>query len=160
MTITTSHAWRLDVSEDIATLTLDVPGQSANTLSAAVLDELEQVLTQLESQPMRGLMIVSAKPGGFIAGADVREFEQIDDAAHATELARRGQTVFGRLARLPFPSVAVIHGDCLGGGCTLACACLPHGVLQYPLEACRSGQFVDLPPDRWHRTLHQFGKQA
>ena len=123
MTTTPGHAWYLDVAEDIATLTLDVPGQSANTLSAAVLDELEQTLAQLEAQPMRGLIIVSAKPAGFIAGADIREFEQIDDAAHATELARRGQTVFGRLARLPFPSVAVIHGYCLGGGLELALAC-------------------------------------
>jgi 3-hydroxyacyl-CoA dehydrogenase/enoyl-CoA hydratase/3-hydroxybutyryl-CoA epimerase len=118
-----SHAWRLDVTDDIAALTLDVPGQSANTLSATVLGELEQLLIQLEAEPLRGLMILSAKRAGFIAGADIREFEHIDDAAHATELAQRGQRVFARLAGLPFPSVAVVHGYCLGGGLELALAC-------------------------------------
>jgi len=123
MNMTAEKAWRVDVDNDIATLTFDVPGQSANTLSAEVLDELDRALSQLESQPLRGVMVVSAKPGGFIAGADIREFEHLDDAAHATELARRGQKVFGHLARLPFPSVAVIHGYCLGGGLELALAC-------------------------------------
>lgn len=109
--------------EEIAVLTLDLADQSANVLSQEVLREFDQSLAELSSQPLTGLIIRSGKPGGFILGADVREFQKITDAARAAELARAGQHVYNRLAQLPFPSVAVIHGFCLGGGLELALAC-------------------------------------
>ena len=115
--------WQVEIADTQAQLTLDVAGQSANTLSREVLAELEQILAELAPQYLRGLILRSAKPGGFIAGADVREFEKITDALQATELARTAQRVFTRLAALPFPSVALIHGYCLGGGLELALAC-------------------------------------
>ncbi len=117
-----SH-WHLDYHGDHAILTLDVLGQSANVLSHEVLNELETHLTELESKMLAGVIIRSGKASGFIAGADVREFGKIDDPARATELAQLGQGVFARLALLPFPSVALIHGFCLGGGLELALAC-------------------------------------
>ena len=101
--------WQLEIADTQAQLTLDVAGQSANTLSREVLAELEQVLVELAPQYLRGLILRSAKPDGFIAGADVREFEKITDALQATELARTAQRVFAQLAALPFPSVALIH---------------------------------------------------
>ncbi|MEK7261075.1 MAG: 3-hydroxyacyl-CoA dehydrogenase NAD-binding domain-containing protein, partial [Pseudomonadota bacterium] len=115
--------WQVEIADTQAQLTLDVAGQSANTLSREVLAELEQILAELAPQYLRGLILRSAKPGGFIAGADVREFEKITDALQATELARNAQRVFAQLAALPFPSVALIHGYCLGGGLELALAC-------------------------------------
>ena len=115
--------WRIEIADTQALLTLDVAGQSANTLSREVLAELEQILAELAPQYLRGLILRSAKPGGFIAGADVREFEKITDAQQATELARNAQRAFTHLAALPFPSVALIHGYCLGGGLELALAC-------------------------------------
>lgn len=118
-----SKHWHLDYHTDHALLTLDVAGQSANVLSQEVLQELERQLTELENQPLRGLIIRSGKASGFIAGADVREFEKIADPARAAELAQLGQQVLARLAGLPFPSVAVIYGFCLGGGLELALAC-------------------------------------
>jgi 3-hydroxyacyl-CoA dehydrogenase/enoyl-CoA hydratase/3-hydroxybutyryl-CoA epimerase len=118
-----SRHWQLDYRGDHAVLALDVAGQSVNVLSQEVLDEFDQRLAEIEGKALAGVIIRSGKPSGFIAGADVREFEKITDAAHATELARCGQQVFARLARLPFPSVALIHGFCLGGGLELALAC-------------------------------------
>ena len=115
--------WQLEIVDTQAQLTLDVAGQSANTLSREVIAELERILTELAPQYLRGLILRSAKPGGFIAGADVREFEKVTDAQEATELARNAQRVFAQLAALPFPSVALIHGYCLGGGLELALAC-------------------------------------
>jgi 3-hydroxyacyl-CoA dehydrogenase/enoyl-CoA hydratase/3-hydroxybutyryl-CoA epimerase len=118
-----SKHWHLDYHTDHALLTLDVAGQSANVLSQEVLLELDRHLGELEDKPLQGLIIRSGKASGFIAGADVREFERITDPVRATELAELGQQVCARLAGLPFPSVAVIHGFCLGGGLELALAC-------------------------------------
>jgi 3-hydroxyacyl-CoA dehydrogenase / enoyl-CoA hydratase / 3-hydroxybutyryl-CoA epimerase len=123
MSPTNSKNWHLDVADDIATLTLDVPEQSANVLSQEVVGELGHVLTELESRPLKGLVIRSGKTSGFIAGADVREFQKISDPARAAELARGGQHVLNHIANLPFPTVAAIHGFCLGGGLELALAC-------------------------------------
>ncbi|MCR4347843.1 MAG: 3-hydroxyacyl-CoA dehydrogenase NAD-binding domain-containing protein [Sulfuricaulis sp.] len=117
-----SH-WRLDYQGDHAVLTLDVQGQSANVLSQEVLNEFDKHLEELETKMLAGVILCSGKASGFIAGADVREFEKIDDPAQATELAQLGQQVFSRLESLPYPSVAVIHGFCLGGGLELALAC-------------------------------------
>ena len=115
--------WRLDYQGEHAVLTLDVQDQSANVLSQEVLTELDGHLEKLEAKILAGVILRSGKASGFIAGADVREFETIDDPAHATELAQLGQQVLSRLAGLPYPSVAVIHGFCLGGGLELALAC-------------------------------------
>jgi 3-hydroxyacyl-CoA dehydrogenase/enoyl-CoA hydratase/3-hydroxybutyryl-CoA epimerase len=120
--MTLTH-WRSETQDDIVTLTLDVANQSGNVLSQEVLHELDQLLADLESRTPRGVILRSAKPSGFIAGADVREFERIGDAARAAELARAGQRVFARIAALSCPTVAAIHGYCLGGGLELALAC-------------------------------------
>ncbi|MDH5486332.1 MAG: 3-hydroxyacyl-CoA dehydrogenase NAD-binding domain-containing protein [Gammaproteobacteria bacterium] len=118
-----SNHWHLDYQGEHAVLTLDVEGQSANVLSQDVLHEFEKHLEELESKMLEGVIIRSGKTSGFIAGADVREFVKITEPERATELAQLGQRVLSRLADLPFPSVAVIHGFCLGGGTELALAC-------------------------------------
>ncbi|MFO1402316.1 MAG: 3-hydroxyacyl-CoA dehydrogenase NAD-binding domain-containing protein [Steroidobacteraceae bacterium] len=117
-------AWTLERdADDIAWLTLDRPGGSANTLGAAVLEELDGLLAGLESRPPRGLVLRSGKASGFIAGADVTEFTRVASAADALALIRRGQRVIARLEALPCPSVAAIHGFALGGGLELALGC-------------------------------------
>lgn len=114
------------IDSDIAVLTLDMPGKGANILSAAVLDELSNHLDQLEKRTdLAGLLIRSGKPGTFIAGADLREFAaSLDiDAETVVQMCRRGQTLFGRLAKCPFVTVAAIDGICVGGGAELAIWC-------------------------------------
>ena len=70
-----------------------------------------------------GLVIRSAKPGGFIAGADIAQFRGVTDPAQIEALLTRGHAVLDRLDRLPLLTVAVIHGYCLGGGLEVALAC-------------------------------------
>jgi 3-hydroxyacyl-CoA dehydrogenase/enoyl-CoA hydratase/3-hydroxybutyryl-CoA epimerase len=119
-----ASAFSLDVDADnIGWLTLDRPGSSANTLGRAVLLELQQQLDALERRTLRGLVLRSSKPSGFIAGADIREINTLTSEANALELITLGQRIFSRLEALPYPTVAAIHGFALGGGLELALAC-------------------------------------
>jgi len=119
-----SSSWKLERDGDgIAWLTLDKPGTSANVLSGGVLIELDGLLEMLEKDLPRAVIVISAKKSGFIAGADIREFTGIADAENGYALIHRGQQVLTRLAALPCPTVAAIHGFALGGGLELALAC-------------------------------------
>ena len=116
--------WRLDTDADgIAWLHFDKADGGTNVLSSATLAELDMHLTTLAAQQPRGLVILSDKANGFIAGADVKEFTALTDSAAAMALIERGQAVINRIAKLPFPTLALIHGFCLGGGLELALAC-------------------------------------
>ncbi len=106
----------------IAWLTFDKPGSSANVLSRATLLELDTHLRALSESPPRALVIRSAKSGGFIAGADVKEFVALEDAAQAETMVRDAQRILDRIESLPCPSVAIVHGFALGGGFELALA--------------------------------------
>ena len=118
------NAFQLDVAADgLGVLTFDLPGEKVNKLSRDVFVELAEVLVRLSQDPrIRSLLVRSGKPDVFIAGADLKEFTQIG-ADEITAGSARGQALFEQLARLPFPTVAVIDGVCLGGGTELALAC-------------------------------------
>jgi 3-hydroxyacyl-CoA dehydrogenase/enoyl-CoA hydratase/3-hydroxybutyryl-CoA epimerase len=125
--------WTITRDADaLAWLTLDRAGATTNTLSRAVLEELAEALDRLQAEPPRGLVVRSGKPNGFIAGADVDEFGDIRDADVARALVRRGWEAFDRLARVPFPTLALIRGFCLGGGLELALACRYRVVVDEP----------------------------
>ncbi len=116
--------FRVTRDEDgIAWLVFDRAGESANTLSAEVLEEFDAVLTELERERPAGLVIRSAKPSGFIAGADVNAFRGAADADAVEAEIRRAHAIVDRLEVLRSPTVAVIHGFCLGGGLEVALAC-------------------------------------
>src|SRR3977135_1642623 len=109
--------------DGIAWLLFDRADASANTLSADVIEELDSVLTALESQRPAGSVIRSAKKSGFIAGADVNEFRGATDPRPVETAIGRAHAVIDRLEALKIPTVAVIHGFCLGGGLEVALAC-------------------------------------
>src|SRR5215813_2285116 len=116
--------WWLARDEDgIAWLALDKANASANTLSEDVLSELNDVLASLERDLPKGLVLRSAKPKGFIAGADIGEFRGMTDAAAVQTRLTQAHAVVDRLDRLATPTVAVVHGYCLGGGLEIALAC-------------------------------------
>ena len=109
--------------DGIVWLLFDRAGASANTLSADVMAEFEQVLTALETQRPAGIVIRSAKPSGFIAGADVNAFRGASDPAVVETMMAQAHLVTDRLESLKIPTVAVVHGFCLGGGLEVALAC-------------------------------------
>jgi 3-hydroxyacyl-CoA dehydrogenase/enoyl-CoA hydratase/3-hydroxybutyryl-CoA epimerase len=116
--------FRVDTDDDnIAWLHFDKAGAGTNVLSTGVLKELDRHIQAIRAQNPRGLVILSDKKNGFIAGADIEEFTRIKSEAQALELIHLGQSVFNHLAELTFPTVACIHGFCLGGGTELSLAC-------------------------------------
>ena len=116
--------WTLRIDGDkVAWLILDRKGESANTLSGEVLEELDKMLAAVDGKGARGLVIRSAKKAGFAAGADIREFADLGMPDQAGEQLKRAHAVIDRLDRLDIPTIAVIHGHCLGGGLELALAC-------------------------------------
>ena len=119
-----SSAWSSERDADgILWLTLDKPGTSANVLSSGVLRELNGILQALTGHLPTGVVLISGKKSGFIAGADVKEFTSLADSEQGYLLISSGQQVLDRLEALPCPSVAAIHGFALGGGLELALAC-------------------------------------
>jgi 3-hydroxyacyl-CoA dehydrogenase/enoyl-CoA hydratase/3-hydroxybutyryl-CoA epimerase len=109
--------------DGIAWLTFDHAERKVNALSRAALEELALILDKLSRRLPAGLVIRSGKANGFIAGADITEFTSLADTDQALALIERGQWILDRLERLPFPTVSLIHGFCLGGGLELALAC-------------------------------------
>lgn len=115
--------WRQAKPEDgIVWMALDKPDSGTNTISKAVLLELSEKLDQLEHNPPEALVLRSAKTGGFAAGADIDEFAGME-SSELEEMLREGHCILDRLADLPCPTVAVVHGEALGAGFELALAC-------------------------------------
>ena len=120
-----SGAFRLDVDgRGLGSVTFDQPDRKVNVWSRAVLDEFDALLDELGGRDdLSAIVFRSAKPDTFIAGADVAELGAIGSPEEARELSRRGQAVFQRVADLSLPTVAAIHGACVGGGLEFALAC-------------------------------------
>jgi 3-hydroxyacyl-CoA dehydrogenase/enoyl-CoA hydratase/3-hydroxybutyryl-CoA epimerase len=118
-----SH-WKAETdAEGILVLTFDRAGASVNTFGRAVMDELAQIIERLSFEPPKGVVIRSGKASGFIAGADIHEFESFEKQGGVLASIENGQRVFQSLARLRCPTVAAIHGFCMGGGTELSLAC-------------------------------------
>jgi 3-hydroxyacyl-CoA dehydrogenase/enoyl-CoA hydratase/3-hydroxybutyryl-CoA epimerase len=136
--------WQLNKEEcgndgGIVVAVLDRAGESTNALSAEVMAEFAQILDQLELYPPKGLIVRSAKAAGFIAGADIGEFSQLDTPAKGRALVARGWDLFNRLAAVNYPTLALVRGHCLGGGLELALAC------RYLLAVDEPGTKMALP---------------
>ena len=122
--IPTQPIFTTEVMDGIAVITMDVPGAAVNTLSRAVREEFGPVIERLERDTsIKGAVLISGKPDGFIAGADIDELLNAPSADALTALAKNGHAMLGRLERGRVPVVAAIHGACMGGGLELALCC-------------------------------------
>jgi 3-hydroxyacyl-CoA dehydrogenase/enoyl-CoA hydratase/3-hydroxybutyryl-CoA epimerase len=120
--------WKYFVDQwGIAWAAFDRDGESQNSLGRRPFEELMEIVQNVEQgarkREIRGLVISSAKPRGFIVGADIREFEDLATQIDVIDKLRPVNALFDRIERLPVPVVAAINGFCLGGGLELALAC-------------------------------------
>jgi 3-hydroxyacyl-CoA dehydrogenase / enoyl-CoA hydratase / 3-hydroxybutyryl-CoA epimerase len=116
--------WRVHTDDQgVAWVTIDVADVGANTLGSGVLGEFAQILDTLDRVKPPAMIIQSGKAAGFIAGADLDEYAKLTEVADVKAIVTRNFALFDRLAALPWPTLALIRGHCLGGGLELALAC-------------------------------------
>ncbi len=116
-----SDTFKIEIIDNIAHVTFDLFGMKMNILSMAINNQISELAVELaKRQDLDGMIFVSAKPNCFVAGADISEIEAIATPDQGTKLSKIGQSAFNALSALPYPTVAVINGYCLGGGLELA----------------------------------------
>jgi 3-hydroxyacyl-CoA dehydrogenase/enoyl-CoA hydratase/3-hydroxybutyryl-CoA epimerase len=117
-------ALTVEMDGAIAVVTIDLPGEPVNKFSAAVIAEFDELITQIEANAaVKGVVLVSGKPDGFIAGADIDAFLDFKSPADAEAASAAGHRMVARIERSRVPVVAAIHGACLGAGLETALAC-------------------------------------
>jgi len=118
------YALRVEYADGIAVVTIDLPNEPVNKVTAALRDDFALLFNHLEQDPaVRGVVLMSGKADTWIAGADIDEFLTLRNASDAEALSRTGQALLARLEAQKIPVVAAIHGACLGGGLETALAC-------------------------------------
>ncbi len=120
--------WKFSVDQEgIAWAIFDREGQTANALGKRPLEELSSIVNAVEegarNRTVRGLVLMSGKEKGFIVGADINEFEAFETEAQVIEMLRPVNALLDRIEKMSVPTVAAIHGVCVGGGFELVLAC-------------------------------------
>ncbi len=119
---------RLEIDDErIGWVVFDDPDRPLNIFTPAVMEGLGEVLEEVEELGrqgrLRSVVFWSGKPDSFFAGADVSEIAAIESPEEGAMGSRRGQAVFARIEAIGIPTIAAIHGVCVGGGLELALAC-------------------------------------
>lgn len=119
-----ANNWRVERDEQgIVWCHFDRPDSAVNLLAGDALEQLYEILDGLEKDLPKGIVMLSDKPDSYIFGADIKEFTTLDDLSEAQAFLDRGHRVMNRLAAMKCPTLALVHGICLGGGTELSLAC-------------------------------------
>uniref|UniRef100_A0A8C7TML4 enoyl-CoA hydratase n=1 Tax=Oncorhynchus mykiss TaxID=8022 RepID=A0A8C7TML4_ONCMY len=106
-----------EVKEDVAVIRMNDPNSKVNTLSVRMQNEMIEVFDEvLANDAVQSAVLISSKPGCFIAGADINMIQACNTSEEVTKLSQEGQKMFERIEKSPKPIVAAINGSCLGGG--------------------------------------------
>lgn len=109
------------INDGLAVVSINNP--PLNALTEIVMSELDQIITDLSNNSsLQVVILTGAGEKAFVAGADIKQFIDIDKES-GRELVRRGQKILNKLSALKQPVIAAVHGFALGGGCELALAC-------------------------------------
>jgi enoyl-CoA hydratase/long-chain 3-hydroxyacyl-CoA dehydrogenase len=119
-----SGIFTLEVRSDgVAVIRMDDPSSKVNTLSRAFMDDVGPLVDQVNADPaVKSIVLMSSKPGCFIAGADIAMLNAMKTEAEVVEMCRGGHAIMDKLEKGK-PTVAAIDGSCLGGGLEVALAC-------------------------------------
>jgi len=110
--------------DGVRVVVFDVPGEAVNTLRSEFADELDDIFDEVQrDESTLAVVIASAKRDSFIAGADISMLASVSSPEAAAGLSHMGQRAVDRIEKLSVPTVAAIHGACLGGGLELALGC-------------------------------------
>lgn len=128
-----AKALDLEVVDGVAVITFDLPGESVNKFSPSVIDEFTAIVDRIEQdRTIAAAVLISGKPGTFIAGADIDQFLEFRTAADAQAASAFGHRMMHRIEKGRVPVVAAIDGACLGGGLEFALACAYRVVTDSP----------------------------
>ncbi|KAK5917163.1 hypothetical protein CgunFtcFv8_012074 [Champsocephalus gunnari] len=113
-----------EVKDDVAVVRINDPNSKVNTLSIQMQKEMGEVMEEVwANNDVKSAVLISSKPGCFIAGADINMISACKSAEEVTALSQEGQKMFNMIEKSPKPIVAAINGSCLGGGLEFAIAC-------------------------------------
>uniref|UniRef100_A0A663MBI0 enoyl-CoA hydratase n=1 Tax=Athene cunicularia TaxID=194338 RepID=A0A663MBI0_ATHCN len=124
--------WRLisrthvscDIKGDVAVVRFNTPNSKVNTLSKQLSSEFTDIMNEIwANEAVKSAVLISSKPGSFIAGADLDMIEACKTSQEVSQLSQEGQKMLEKIEQSPKPIVAAISGSCLGGGLELAIAC-------------------------------------
>ncbi|XP_068136025.1 trifunctional enzyme subunit alpha, mitochondrial [Hyperolius riggenbachi] len=113
-----------EIKKDVAVVRFNTPNSKVNTLSKQLQSEFSDIMNEVwANDAVKSAVLISSKPGCFIAGADINMIESCTSAQEVIQLSAEGQKMFEKLEKSPKPIVAAINGSCLGGGLEVAIAC-------------------------------------
>ncbi|NWH55188.1 ECHA enzyme, partial [Fregata magnificens] len=113
-----------DIKGDVAVVRFNTPNSKVNTLSRQLNSEFTDVMNEIwANEAVKSAVLISSKPGSFIAGADIDMIEACKTSQEVTQLSQEGQKMLEKIEQSPKPIVAAISGSCLGGGLEVAIAC-------------------------------------
>uniref|UniRef100_A0AAY4DFC1 enoyl-CoA hydratase n=1 Tax=Denticeps clupeoides TaxID=299321 RepID=A0AAY4DFC1_9TELE len=109
-----------EIKDGVAVIRINDPNSKVNTLSKPLQAEMTEILEEIwGNSAVKGAVLISSKPGSFIAGADLNMIQACKSAEEVTTLSQEGQKMFDKIEKSPIPIVAAINGSCLGGGLEL-----------------------------------------